>query len=688
MINATPPSISPSGYAKKRIRDNYGNIVTVDDPTKPIYQINGQSVSGLPNLTAALNYVKAQGGVTINSNSYSYAGMTDGRGQPNQGKHIDARPKTTAEDAEAKQQNDFNAQFHDPAKGQPAAGKAPPDLKSFSGDRTGLGVLMDPALLPSKGGGATLEPNMTAPGARFQFGMGRPDDGRRIDASIPHGADNFGHQFDGSMPFGGYRAAGGPVDPNKAYLVGENGPEMVVPQTAATVVPADRTQEYIDKIGKAATEARLREADRLRQMTPAPQNDPAAMPQQTQPPMIFGVGRLPDTGAPDRITSMPFGKPDNKPVSQPWDSPMLFGAPPEVAAPPAPAVPTLEDMRFRGLAARARLDNARYDEMRFGRPDSDFPQPHTGATPPPRNGTIFDLGRKPTQPALPDYVEQNMRGLTGSQKRAVRNQAGMQMGQQQFQEELSLDKQAKAAVGAWEAAKATRETMGLPPISPELDKQFWNGNVQKQLAMVQQMGILTDEHLKQRHGEQQVQQRQAETADERAYRQSLTADERRYAEEQDRLKAQEHQKAASQWTPIPNSSLQMNGLAQIASTNGKGFSMEDAQKAGLEIDSIDSEGKARWKRPENRAPVMKDLYNGDSIMPQTLQYNRATGQWEPPVIATPSTAPNAPATGEPAPARTRNAPPAGGVQVSYNGKSYSFPDAVAAAKFKEKFKIT
>lgn len=234
-----------------------------------------------------------------------------------------------------------------------------------------------------------------------------------------------------------------------------------------------------------------------------------------------------------------------------------------------------------------------------------------------------------------------MRGLNGSQKRAVRNQVGMQMGQQQFQEELSLDKQAKAAVGAWEAAKATRETMGLPPISPELDKQFWNGNVQKQLAMVQQMGILTDEHLKQKHGEQQVQQRQAETADERAYRQSLTADERRYAEEQDRLKAQEHQKAANQWTPIPNSSLQMNGLGQIASTNGKGFSMEDAQKAGLEIDSIDSEGKARWKRPENRAPVTKDLYDGKNFTPQTLQYNRATGQWEPPVIATPSTAPAA-----------------------------------------------
>lgn len=405
-----------------------------------------------------------------------------------------------------------------------------------------FGVPMDPALLPRGGGAAPA-----ATSAKFGMPSGGSKPRSQIDAHIPQrdrsaAGTGFGRNpmaagnlWSGpseaevkGLNFGGARETGGPMDPNKAYLVGERGPELVVPQAPATVVPADRTQEYIDKIGKAATEARLREADRLRQMTPAPQNDPAAMPQQT--PMIFGVGRPPDTGAPDRITSMPFGPPANKPVSQPWDSPMLFGAPPEVAAPPAPAVPTLEDMRFRGLAARARLDNARYDEMRFGRPDSDFPQPHTGATPPPRNGTIFDLGQKPPQTAVPNYVEQNMRGLNGSQKRAVRNQAGMQMGQQQFQEELSLDKQAKAAVGAWEAAKATRETMGLPPISPELDKQFWNGNVQKQLAMVQQMGILTDEHLRQKHGTQQQEQRQAETADERAYREKLTADERAYDE--------------------------------------------------------------------------------------------------------------------------------------------------------------
>jgi hypothetical protein len=40
-----------------------------------------------------------------------------------------------------------------------------------------------------------------------------------------------------TLPFGGPRAAGGPISPNTAYLVGELGPEIVVPRTAGTVIP-------------------------------------------------------------------------------------------------------------------------------------------------------------------------------------------------------------------------------------------------------------------------------------------------------------------------------------------------------------------------------------------------------------------------------------------------------------------
>ncbi|SDJ21425.1 hypothetical protein [Salipiger marinus] len=37
--------------------------------------------------------------------------------------------------------------------------------------------------------------------------------------------------------FGGFRAEGGPVSPGRAYMVGERGPEMIVPQGAGTVIP-------------------------------------------------------------------------------------------------------------------------------------------------------------------------------------------------------------------------------------------------------------------------------------------------------------------------------------------------------------------------------------------------------------------------------------------------------------------
>jgi hypothetical protein len=39
------------------------------------------------------------------------------------------------------------------------------------------------------------------------------------------------------LPFGGFRAEGGPVQPGQAYMVGERGPEMIVPQQPGMVVP-------------------------------------------------------------------------------------------------------------------------------------------------------------------------------------------------------------------------------------------------------------------------------------------------------------------------------------------------------------------------------------------------------------------------------------------------------------------
>ncbi len=62
------------------------------------------------------------------------------------------------------------------------------------------------------------------------------------------------------------KAAGGAVDPSRPYLVGEEGPEVVVPQQAGTVVPTDRVRQYIQqKYARPPVESREKVAKYLSQ---------------------------------------------------------------------------------------------------------------------------------------------------------------------------------------------------------------------------------------------------------------------------------------------------------------------------------------------------------------------------------------------------------------------------------------
>ena len=53
--------------------------------------------------------------------------------------------------------------------------------------------------------------------------------------------------------FGGARAMGGPVWQDKAYLVGEQGPELFVPRAAGTVIPAGETRQMVGGGGSVNT---------------------------------------------------------------------------------------------------------------------------------------------------------------------------------------------------------------------------------------------------------------------------------------------------------------------------------------------------------------------------------------------------------------------------------------------------
>jgi len=48
-----------------------------------------------------------------------------------------------------------------------------------------------------------------------------------------------------TTPLGGGRAAGGPVDAGQAYMVGERGPEIFVPQASGTIIPNHQVSNYM-----------------------------------------------------------------------------------------------------------------------------------------------------------------------------------------------------------------------------------------------------------------------------------------------------------------------------------------------------------------------------------------------------------------------------------------------------------
>lgn len=105
-------------------------------------------------------------------------------------------PKTPQELALEEMNQPLDMSFQPPAAAQ-APPPAAPDMNNFFG----------PAPLPGAGQQSFSQPPASP------FGP----------APLPE--------------FGGFRARGGPVLPGRAYMVGERGPEMIVPQTPGMVIP-------------------------------------------------------------------------------------------------------------------------------------------------------------------------------------------------------------------------------------------------------------------------------------------------------------------------------------------------------------------------------------------------------------------------------------------------------------------
>jgi hypothetical protein len=81
-------------------------------------------------------------------------------------------------------------------------------------------------------GGNPLAPRMTAtPGGTMSLMPIQSPGG----ATMPMGGESAA--MFGGLPFGGFRATGGPVMPGRGYIVGERGPEMFVPAAPGMVLP-------------------------------------------------------------------------------------------------------------------------------------------------------------------------------------------------------------------------------------------------------------------------------------------------------------------------------------------------------------------------------------------------------------------------------------------------------------------
>lgn len=91
-------------------------------------------------------------------------------------------------------------------------------------------------IMAAIGGGASI-------GAGIMTGGGSV--AAQAGAAAAQQAANSGNGQVTGIPPEQTRAGGGPVEANKPYLVGERGPELVVPKQDAHVIPAEQTQQIV-----------------------------------------------------------------------------------------------------------------------------------------------------------------------------------------------------------------------------------------------------------------------------------------------------------------------------------------------------------------------------------------------------------------------------------------------------------
>jgi hypothetical protein len=111
-----------------------------------------------------------------------------------------------------------------------------PGLAGVPGDSTGADVLGSVVGSVGKSAGGKSSSMGTTAGSAAMKSVGRSLTGWLNDSDT---ASNLlgGHLFGSNSVFGGFRAAGGEVLADTPYIVGERGPELMIPGTSGSIVP-------------------------------------------------------------------------------------------------------------------------------------------------------------------------------------------------------------------------------------------------------------------------------------------------------------------------------------------------------------------------------------------------------------------------------------------------------------------
>lgn len=164
-------------------------------------------------------------------------------------------------------------------------------------------------------------------------------------------------------------------------------------------------------------------------------------------------------------------------------------------------------------------------------------------------GREFGRGN-PTTYRAPQWLESAMKGSTGSEKKAARKAWAAGLGEQMQGAGIRMADAAREVIGSFEAQQDYRKHMGLAPLPDEMEKKFYDSNLEKQMAMNSSLGMLTNQELRKKDEAERRKYGIEDKQEERAYatQKEIEQEKRRDT----RQRKEDQRRGVSQVTLVPD----------------------------------------------------------------------------------------------------------------------------------------